>query len=539
MRKPEPSSVWSARVERRAAASSVSASRRGVEQVGEGALAGAADPAADLVGLGEAELVGALDDQRVGGRDVEARLDDRRRHQAVGVAAQEGEHRLLQRAARPSGRALRGTRASGPGRAGARPPRAASRSGCGGRRPGRRARSRARSPCGPGPRRRGRRRCGPGGGPRAASRSPRCRAGPARLICRVRGIGVAESASTSTFSFSWRSSSFCLTPKRCSSSTTTRPRSLARTSRESSRWVPIRMSTLPASKSREHRFDLGRRAQPRDALDPEREVGEPLAEGAEVLLGEDRGRHQHHHLLAVGGGLDRGAQRHLGLAEADVAADQAVHRPLRFHVALDRLDRLDLVGGLAVGEGRLHRDLPLAVGREGVALAGAALGVEVEQFAGQRAGRFARPRLQVLPAFAAERRERRFAAGADVAAQLRQLFGGDVDAVLAFVFEVEVVAGDAADLARLEAGEAGDAVVLVDDVVADPQLAEGEAAAAGRRRRLLGAAAPVDEAAEGIDGELQLGATKPSRRRASAKERPGSGERRPPSRMRASSRSSP
>ena len=70
--------------------------RRGVEQVGEGALARAADPAADLVGLGEAELVGALDDQGVGAGDVESRLDDRRRHQAVGVAAQEAEHRLLE-----------------------------------------------------------------------------------------------------------------------------------------------------------------------------------------------------------------------------------------------------------------------------------------------------------------------------------------------------------------------------------------------------------------------------------------------------------
>ena len=46
---------------------------RGVEQVGEGALARAPDPAADLVGLREPELVGALDDQRVGGGDVEAR----------------------------------------------------------------------------------------------------------------------------------------------------------------------------------------------------------------------------------------------------------------------------------------------------------------------------------------------------------------------------------------------------------------------------------------------------------------------------------
>src|SRR6185503_16262087 len=160
---------------------------------------------------------------------------------------------------------------------------------------------------------------------------------------------------------------------------------------------------------------------------------------------------------------------------------------------------------LAVGKGGLHRDLPFAVRGERVAAAGAALGVEVEQLAGQGPGRAPRPRLHVLPAFAAQRRERRRAAGADVAAQLRQLFGRDVDAVLAFVFEVEVIAGDAADLARLEAGEAGDAVILVDDVVADAEVAEGEFAAAAAGRRLLGAAA-VDEAAVGIDGEFQLGA---------------------------------
>ena len=98
------------------------------------------------------------------------------------------------------------------------------------------------------------------------------------------------------------------------------------------------------------------------------------------------------------------------------------------------------------------------------------------------------------------------AAGADVAAQLLELVGGDVDPVLALVFEVEVVAGDAADLARLEAGEAGDPVVLVDDVVADPQFAEREAAAAGARSALGGATAAMDEAAEREDGELQLGA---------------------------------
>ena len=81
--------MWSESVASRAPASARQRLLGGIEHVGEGALARAPDPAADLVRLREAELVGALDDQRVRLRDVEARLDDRRRHQAVGVAAQE------------------------------------------------------------------------------------------------------------------------------------------------------------------------------------------------------------------------------------------------------------------------------------------------------------------------------------------------------------------------------------------------------------------------------------------------------------------
>ena len=51
--------------------------------------------------------------------------------------------------------------------------------------------------------------------------------------------------------------------------------------------------------ARERVADLGRLAQARDHLDLQREVGQTLAEGAQVLLGEDRRRHQHHHLLAA------------------------------------------------------------------------------------------------------------------------------------------------------------------------------------------------------------------------------------------------
>ncbi len=53
------------------------ASLAGDQQVGVGAPVGAADPAAQLIELGEAETVGAVDDDGVGARDVEAVLDDR------------------------------------------------------------------------------------------------------------------------------------------------------------------------------------------------------------------------------------------------------------------------------------------------------------------------------------------------------------------------------------------------------------------------------------------------------------------------------
>ena len=87
-------------------------------------------------------------------------------------------------------------------------------------------------------------------------------------------------------------------------------------------------------------------AEARDVLDPERVVAQPLGEGAEVLLGQHGRGHEEHHLAAVGRGLERRAQRHLGLAVAHVAADQPVHGPRLLHVRPHGLDRIQLVGGL-------------------------------------------------------------------------------------------------------------------------------------------------------------------------------------------------
>ena len=144
------------------------------------------------------------------------------------------------------------------------------------------------------------------------------------------------------------------------------------------------MSTLPSATSRRRRALLWSLTEAARASRRDREVGQALAEGVVVLLRQHGRRHEHGDLLAVHDRLERRADRHLRLAEADVAADQAVHRPRRFHVALDVADRLELVRRLDVGEGRLELLLPRRVGREGVAVAHLARGVELEQLLGER-----------------------------------------------------------------------------------------------------------------------------------------------------------
>ena len=203
-----------------------------------------------------------------------------------------------------------------------------------------------------------------------------------------------------------------------------------------------------------------------------------------MLLGEHGRRHEHQHLLAADRDRERRAQRDLGLAEADVAADEPVHRMRRLEVLLDRLDRRALVLGLAVRELALELLDPLVLDVVGDARLRLALRVELQQLAGHLAEVRARARLQVVPRLAAELRERRrLRVGADVAADLADLLVRDVDAVVAAVGEQEVVARDAGDLLRLEAEQLRDAVVLVHDVVAGAQVGEALQRAARRARR--------------------------------------------------------
>ena len=160
-------------------------------------------------------------------------------------------------------------------------------------------------------------------------------------ISRVRGIGVALMVSTSTWTRSSLIRSLCSTPKRCSSSTTSRPRSLNRTSPVSSRWVPITTSTLPsarpASTARASRVALEAGQRPHG--DRERRVA--LAEGQQVLLHQQRGGDEHGRLLALLHRLEHRPHRDLGLAVADVTGDRRDPSGTgTLHVGLDLVDGL-------------------------------------------------------------------------------------------------------------------------------------------------------------------------------------------------------
>ncbi len=66
------------------------------DEVAEGALMRAPDAAAKLIKLGEPEVVGSVDDHRVGVGDIETVLDDGGGDQNLRVAPQEFDHRPFQ-----------------------------------------------------------------------------------------------------------------------------------------------------------------------------------------------------------------------------------------------------------------------------------------------------------------------------------------------------------------------------------------------------------------------------------------------------------
>ena len=185
--------------------------------------------------------------------------------------------------------------------------------------------------------------------------------------------------------------------------------------------------------------------------------------------------HQDGDLLAVLDGLEGGADGDLGLAVADVAAHQPVHRDLPLHVLLDLVDGRELVDGLHEREGVLELALPGAVRAEGVPLGGLPRGVQLDQLGGDLLDRLAGPALALGPVGATEPVERGLLA-ADVPGDLVERVGRHVEpvgrlaALGGAVLDHQVLAGRALHRALHHLDVAADAVLLVHDVVAGLEL---------------------------------------------------------------------
>ena len=116
-----------------------------------------------------------------------------------------------------------------------------------------------------------------------------------------------------------------------------------------------------------------------------------------MLLAQYGRRCQERCLKTVSHGLIHRPEGELCLAEADIAADEAIHDALRFHVRLDLLQRLQLVLGFLIGEERFKLLLPERISGEGMPAASPPLGIECDQVSRQLFDSIMSPRLLALP----------------------------------------------------------------------------------------------------------------------------------------------
>ena len=221
----------------------------------------------------------------------------------------------------------------------------------------------------------------------------------------------------------------------------------------------------------QHLPNLGRGQEAAQRLHSHTERRAAVPECLGVLLGQQRGGHQYRDLAGVLHRLERSPHRDLGLAEAHVPHDQAVHGHGPLHVALDIGDGLQLVARLLVFEGVLQLSLPRGVGTEGAAGGGHPPLVEHHQLLGHHGHSPAHPALGRRPVGAAHARQRR-CLPAGVVADRVDLVGGHIEPVTAPVREQQVLALMAADGPAHHPLESGDPVMLVNHERARREVGE-------------------------------------------------------------------
>ena len=215
-----------------------------------------------------------------------------------------------------------------------------------------------------------------------------------------------------------------------------------------------------------------------------------------MLADEDRRRGEDRHLFALEDGFEGGADGDLGLAVADIAAEEAVHGAVRLHVGLDLRDRPVLVVGEIVFEGVLELALPRGVGRELESARASSNCRQSEQGRGHLADRLLDPRLAFGPGRSSEPVELRAGLAVSRCVLLDEIraFDGDQEIVASAVGEDQHLEFAVFHNHPAEPVESPDAVIEVDHRVAGSEVAEigdkGRGAAAPASRRWRGGEIP-------------------------------------------------
>ena len=218
---------------------------------------------------------------------------------------------------------------------------------------------------------------------------------------------------------------------------------------------------------------LRRRTEPRQRPDGEGELREPGGEAVPVLLAEDGGGDEDGHLMARLDRLERRPHRHLRFPEADVAAQQPVHRAGPFHVGPDRVGRRLLIGCGIEREGVGELPLPGGVGRESDAGAALPLGLQLDHVGGHVGDRLTDRLLLLFPQLAPHLGElRRELAAADVLLHQLDGRGGDVDPRRLGELQIQILLRPPFLLEQPQALVTTDAVGDMDDVVAFVEIEE-------------------------------------------------------------------
>ena len=187
-----------------------------------------------------------------------------------------------------------------------------------------------------------------------------------------------------------------------------------------------------------------------------------------VLPGQQGGGGQDGALFAAHDALERGPQGHFGLADAHVAAEQAVHRVAALHVLFDLGGGVELVVGLIVLEAGLKIALPVAVRREGIAGGLPPPGIQLDQLLRHLLGGLFDFGAGALPLGAAElgQLDLFLVAGGGVTAQQVQLGDGHIQHIRAGILDLQIILDGTLHFQPLDARIHADAVALVDHIVA-------------------------------------------------------------------------